>query len=62
MVELETKVQSHDVQLLLELVKELRLLIESAGQLPPSPERDSAISDLARYRDRLNTIAARLLH
>jgi hypothetical protein len=62
MAELDTKVQSDEVQLLRELVRQLRLLIESAGQLPPSRKRDSAISDLARYRDRLDTIAARLLH
>jgi hypothetical protein len=62
MAEFDTNVQSCDTERLRELVQQLRLLIESAGQLPRSPERDSAISELAWCRDRLNTIVGRLLH
>jgi hypothetical protein len=51
--------KSSDIPLLRELVEQLRLLIECADKLPPSPERDTALGDLAHYRERIDTIAAR---
>jgi hypothetical protein len=45
-----------------ELVEQLRLLIEWADRLPPSRERDAALSEIIQYSDRLQTIAARAHH
>ena len=50
------------IQQLRELVEQLRLLIDCANELPPSPERDEALSNLARYRDRLHAIMLRTLN
>jgi hypothetical protein len=48
-----------NAQQLRELAEQLRLLIECADRLPPSPERDAALGEIAQYRDRLNAITAR---
>jgi hypothetical protein len=48
-----------DAQQLRELAEQLRLLIECADRLPPSPERDAALGEITQYRDRLNAITVR---
>jgi hypothetical protein len=52
-------VKPSDAQQLRELAEQLRLLIECADRLPPSPARDAALGEIAQYRDRLNAITAR---
>jgi hypothetical protein len=47
------------VQQLQNLIEQLRVLIECVDHLQPSPERDAAVHDLARYRDWLNAIVER---
>jgi hypothetical protein len=53
------EVKPKDAKQLRELAEQLRLLIESADRLPPSPERDAALVEIVQYRDRLNAITAR---
>ena len=48
-------------QQLLELAEQLRLLIETAGRLPPSPARDAALGEIVQYYDRLSAIAEKKL-
>ena len=49
-----------DAQQLRELAEQLQLLFECADRMPPSPERDAALSEIAEYRDRLNGIRERM--
>jgi uncharacterized coiled-coil DUF342 family protein len=55
-------VKPSDAQQLRELAEQLRLLIERADRLPPSPERDAALDEIFQYRDRLNAITAKAEH
>ena len=54
--------EPNDPQQLLDLTAQLLVLIECAGRLPPSRDRDAALREIIQYRDRLNAIAARMLH
>ena len=51
-----------DAEQLRELAEQLRLLFECADRLPPGPERDAALIEIAQYRDRLNSITAKAEH